>query len=79
MAGRSREGLYAVEFANAPVVLRAVVVESVAQCSRRQGGGWWCCEGGCECTEVRPAMTKVAGVLMQILWDPREREMGSAT
>lgn len=34
---------------------------------------------GCECTEVRPAMTKVAGVLMQILWDPREREIGSAS
>lgn len=46
MAGRSREGLYAVEFANAPVVLRAAVVEVVTQCSRGQSGGWWCCEGG---------------------------------
>jgi hypothetical protein len=46
MAGRSREGLYAVEVANAPVVRRAAVVEVVTQCSRGQGGVWWCCEGG---------------------------------
>ena len=40
MAGRSREGLYAIEFANAPVVESAQILE-VRQSRSRWAEGWW--------------------------------------
>lgn len=74
MAGRSRESLYAVEFANAPVVLKAQIVEAVTQCSRGRAAGGGAAKGarrGMRMYGAGPAM-KVAGVLMQILRDSRD-------
>ena len=46
MAGRSREGLYAVKFANAPGRASArTVYGGQAKSRRAEGGGGWC-EGG---------------------------------
>lgn len=84
MAGRSREGLYAVEFANAPAGEGARVVEAWQTGSRRadgRRGQWWWVRRGVsrEARDERGSVTRACLCLCSDYGTPRTARNNTAT